>query len=30
MGLKFSYLECMLDEGIIIVEYFFSYVICRL
>ena len=29
-GFKFSCLEYMLDEGIIIVEYLFSYVICRL
>ena len=29
-GFKFSYLEYILDEGIIIVEYLFSYVICRL
>jgi hypothetical protein len=29
-GFKFSYLEYILDEGIIIVEYLFSCVICRL
>jgi hypothetical protein len=30
VGLKFSYLEYILGEGIIIVEYIFRYVICRL